>query len=361
MSLDPALEAFIREMPKVELHVHLEGSIRPGTLLQLAKRHRVSLPADTVEGLREWFRFKDFKHFVEIYLTCSQSLRDPEDFQLVAREFLAEQAAQNIRYSEVHFTIATHLRNGVNGSEVAAALGETLAEEERRLGVTARWIPDIVRDVSRQWADHTLEWALDGRGQGVVALGLSGFEASSDEPFREHFRVARQEGLHRVAHAGEHEGPDSIRSALEVCEPERIGHGIRSVDDTELLARLAEHEIPLEICPTSNVQLGAVPDLESHPIETIRRAGVTVTVNSDDPPLFETTLTEEYRRLAETFGYGAAELAALSWAALRHAFLTEEERSVMEADFRCQFRELGAKHLGDEMLFEQGLGGVDAE
>ena len=360
MSLDPALEAFIREMPKVELHVHLEGSIRPGTLLQLAKRHRVSLPADTVEGLREWFRFRDFEHFVEIYLTCSQSLRDPEDFQLVAREFLAEQAAQNIRYSEVHFTIATHLRNGANGSEVAAALGETLAEEERRLGVTARWIPDIVRDVSWRWADRTLEWALDGRGQGVVALGLSGFEASSDEPFREHFRVARQEGLHRVAHAGEHEGPDSIRSALEICEPERIGHGIRSVDDVELMERLAENKIPLEICPTSNVRLGAVPDLASHPIETIRSAGVQVTVNSDDPPLFETTLTEEYRRLAETFGYGAAELAALSWSALRHAFITEEERGRIEADFRRQFRRLGAEHLGDEKLLERRLDRVDA-
>jgi adenosine deaminase len=361
LSLDPALEAFIREMPKVELHVHLEGSIRPGTLLQLAKRHRVSLPADTVEGLREWFRFRDFEHFVEIYLTCSQSLRDPEDFQLVAREFLAEQAAQNIRHSEVHFTIATHLRNGANGSEVAAALSETLEEEERRSGVTARWIPDIVRDVPWQWADRTLEWALDGRGQGVVALGLSGFEASSDEPFREHFRVARQEGLHRVAHAGEHEGPDSIRSALEVCQPERIGHGIRSVDDAELLEELAERQIPFEICPTSNVQLGAVPDLASHPIETIRTAGVPVTVNSDDPPLFETTLTEEYRRLAETFGYGAAELVALSWAGLRHAFLTEEERSTMEADFRRQFRELGAKHLGDEAILQRGLAEVGIE
>jgi len=361
LSLEPALDAFIQEMPKVELHVHLEGSIRPRTLLELAKRHRVSLPADTVEGLREWFRFRDFEHFVEIYLTCSQSLRDPEDFQLVAREFLGEQAAQNIRYSEVHFTIATHLRNGANGSEVAAALSETLEEEERRSGVTARWIPDIVRDVPWQWADRTLEWALDGRGQGVVALGLSGFEASSDEPFREHFRVARQEGLHRVAHAGEHEGSDSIRSALEVCQPERIGHGIRSVDDAELLEELAERQIPLEICPTSNVQLGAVPDLASHPIETIRTAGVPVTVNSDDPPLFETTLTQEFQRLSETFGYGAEEVAAFGWSALQHAFVTQEERRQLEVDFRRQVMELGAKHLGDEAILQRGLAEVGIE
>ena len=360
MNLDPGLDAFIREMPKAELHVHLEGSIRPRTLLQLAKRHRVSLPADTIEGLREWFRFRDFEHFVEIYLTCSQSLRDPEDFQLVAREFLAEQAAQNIRYSEVHFTVATHIRNGANGAEVAAALSETLQEEEQRLGVTARWIPDIVRDVTWEWADRTLEWALDGRGQGVVALGLSGFEASSDEPFREHFHVARQEGLHRVAHAGEHEGPESVRSALEICQPERIGHGIRSVEDVELMDELVERQIPLEICPTSNVRLGAVADLESHPIERIRSAGVPVTLNSDDPPLFETTLTEEFRRVSETFGLGAQDLAALSWAALQHAFVSGDERRVLEVQFRRQFRDLGEKHLGDATILEKQLGQEEA-
>ena len=360
MTLDPALDSFIREMPKVELHVHLEGSIRPETLLQLARRHRVSLPADTVDGLREWFRFRDFEHFVEIYLTCSQGLRDPEDFQLVAREFLAEQAAQNIRYSEVHFTVATHLRNGVNGDEVAAALEETLVEEERRLGVTARWIPDIVRDASWQWADRTLEWALDGRDRGVVALGLSGFEASPDEPFREHFRVARQEGLNRVAHAGEHEGPETVRSALEVCDPARIGHGIRAVDDIGLLERLAAQRIPLEICPTSNVRLGAVPDLEHHPIETIRRAGVQVTVNSDDPPLFETTLTDEFRLLSDFFGYGATEVAALTWAALQHAFVSGDERRRLEADFRQEFSRLGEKYLGDQGTLDRALAEVES-
>jgi aminodeoxyfutalosine deaminase len=355
LNLDPALDAFIREMPKVELHVHLEGSMRPETLLQLAKRHRVSLPADTVEGLREWFRFRDFEHFVEIYLTCSRSLRDPEDFQLVAREFLAQQAAQNIRYSEVHFTVATHIRNGANGNEVATALNETLQEEEKRLGVRARWIPDIVRDVPWKWADKTLEWALDGRRYGVVALGLSGFEASPDEPFREHFRVARQEGLHRVAHAGEHEGPASIHSAIEVCEPERIGHGIRAIEDAELLEQLVESRIPLEICPTSNVCLGAAADLESHPIDAIRRSGVAVSVNSDDPPLFETTLTDEFRRLSETFGYGAPELAALSWAALRQAFVSGEERRGLEDEYRRLFRSLGDRHLGDAAILERHL------
>ncbi len=189
---------------------------------------------------------------------------------------------------------------------MAAALFETLAAAEARHGVRAQLIPDIVRDVGSERADQTLEWALAGRGRGVVALGLSGFESSPDEPYREHFQVALQEGLHRVAHAGEHEGPATIRSALDVCQAERIGHGIRAVDDPGLVEELASRGIPLEICPTSNVRLGAVAGIAEHPFDRLRRAGVVVTVNSDDPPQFETTITDEYRKLAEAFDYRAS-------------------------------------------------------
>jgi adenosine deaminase len=332
---------FAAEIPKVELHVHLEGSIQPTTLLELARRRRVTLPADDAEGLRQWFRFRDFEHFVEIYLTCCRCLRDPEDFQLVMEQFLAEQQRQNVLYSEVHFTIGTHLANGVNGEEVAAALFETLAEAESRFGVRARLIPDIVRDVGSQRADETLEWALAGRGRGVAALGLSGFESSPDEPYREHFQVALQEGLHRVAHAGEHEGPATIRSALDVCQAERIGHGIRAVDDPDLVAELANRGTPLEICPTSNVRLGAVSEIGEHPFDRLWRAGVAVTVNSDDPPQFETTITDEYRNLAQAFGYGAADLASFSWTALQQAFLEPTERARLEREFKRRFLDLG--------------------
>ena len=341
MSLPESLDRFASRMPKVELHVHLEGSIQPATLLALARRRRVDLPADDEEGLRRWFRFRDFEHFVQIYLTCCRCLRDPEDFQLVLDQFLAEQQRQAVLYSEVHFTIGTHLGNGVNGEEVAAALFETLSEGEKRRGVRARLIPDIVRDVGPAMADRVLEWALAGQGHGVVALGLSGFERSPDEPYREHFRVAREEGLHRVAHAGEHEGPATIRSALEVCAAERIGHGIRAVEDPDLVADLVGRGIPLEICPTSNVCLGAVSEMAEHPFDRLRREGVLVTVNSDDPPQFETTLTDEFRQLAQAFGYEAADLASFSWTALEKAFLEGEERLALEREFRRRFTELG--------------------
>ena len=341
------LESFAARMPKVELHVHLEGSMRPETLLALARRRRVALPADSVEGLREWFRFRDFEHFVEVYLTCSKVLRDPEDFQQLVRDFVREQARQNVVYSEAHFTIGTHLMNGASGTEVREALWEAVRDGEREHGVVVRWIPDIVRNVPYKWADRTLEWALDGRDQGVVALGLSGFEKTHpNEPFREHFAEAERYGLHRVAHAGEHAGPESIRSVLEVCRVERIGHGVRAIDEPALVDELVDSGIPLEVCPTSNVCLGVVPDLAAHPFDRLRREGLVVTVSSDDPPLFDTTLSAEYFRLAETFGYDASDLAALTLAGLRNSFQSPEERSRLEASFRGELRRLGEELTG---------------
>lgn len=342
-----SLDLFLLRMPKVELHVHLEGSMRPAVLLELARRNGVDLPAQDEAGLKKWFRFRDFEHFVQVYLTCSRALRTPEDFQLLAGDFLAEQAYQNVVYSEVHFTIATHLANGANGGEVLDALGEAVAQAERNFGVTMRLIPDVVRNVGPLVADRTLEWALAGRGRGVVALGLSGSEDRfPNEPFREHFETARREGLRRVAHAGENAGPESIRSVLAVCGAERIGHGVRAVEDPSLVEELRDQGIPLEVCPTSNLCLGVVPDLASHPFDRLYRSGCQVTVNSDDPAFFSTNLTREYLRLHQTFGYSAAELAGLSLAALHRSFLPEDERAVLEERFREQLDTLGRELLG---------------
>jgi adenosine deaminase len=342
-----SIDLFLLRMPKVELHVHLEGAMRPAVLLELARRNGVDLPAQDEAGLKKWFRFRDFEHFVQIYLTCSRALRNPEDFQLLASDFLAEQACQNILYSEVHFTIGTHLGNGANGGEILHALEEAVREAEASFGVTLRLIPDIVRNVGPKVADSTLAWALAGRGRGVVALGLSGSETGfPNEPFRDHFATAAREGLHRVAHAGETGGPESIRSVLEVCKAERIGHGVRAVEDPELLAELRDRAIPLEVCPSSNVSLGVVPDMQHHPFDQLYRHGCRVSVSSDDPAFFNTNLTREYLRLHQTFGYSASELAGLSLAGLRQSFLADGERAGLEQRFRDEFDILGRDLLG---------------
>jgi adenosine deaminase len=213
-------------------------------------------------------------------------------------------------------------------------MGETLEEIDREMPTRVRLIPDIVRNLEPKWADVTLEWALDHRERGVVALGLAGIESFAATPFREHFETAIAEGLHHVAHAGEQCGPESIRETLAVADPERLGHGIRAVEDPELLAQLAERGPPLEVCPTSNVALGNAPSLEQHPIGQLLEAGVELTVNSDDPPMFGTTLSREYELVARALDLDARALAELSLAGVRHAFLAEEERDDLLARFR---------------------------
>lgn len=319
----------------------------PRTLLDLARKNGVDLPADSEEGVRRWFEFDDFEHFVEIYLTCSRVLQEPEDFQRLVGDFAVNQAEQNVLASEVYFTIGTHLMQGGNGDEIADALREATEAAGRSEGTLIRWIPDIVRNAEYRWADATVEWALEGPRPGVVALGLSGIESFPDDPFRAHFEAAAEAGLHRVAHAGEHRGPESIRSVLDVCGAERIGHGIRCLEDPELAEELAATGIPLEVCPTSNLSLGVVPDLESHPFDRLRREGNRVTVNSDDPALFATSLSEEFRRLGETFSYSREQLARLAMAGLEASFLPSDVKEDLERESRRQLAELGVE-LEDE-------------
>jgi adenosine deaminase len=337
-------EAFLLRMPKVELHVHLEGTFRPATLLHLAKKNGVGLPADDEAGIRRWFRFRDFEQFIEIYVTCSKCLRDPEDFRLLALDFLAEQAVQNVLWSEVHFTISMHLSNGGKGDEILDALREAMDQARKRWGVGMALIPDIVRNWDLDRADATLRWAVDHKDRGVVALGIAGMESGfSNVPFASHFAAAQASGLRTVAHAGEHGGPDSIRSALEHCHAQRIDHGIRAIDDPSLLAHLAERGTALDVCPSSNVALGAVPSLEQHPFPRLRAAGVALTLNSDDPPFFGTSLTREYLLLHRTWGLSLEDLAALSLGALDHAFVPAAERPALERRFREEMADLGVR------------------
>jgi len=341
------LAAFVRRLPKAELHVHLEGAMPPATLLALARRHQVGLPADDEGGLERWFRFRDFEHFVEIYLAISACLREPEDFHRLALDFVAGQARQGVVYTEAHFTVSTHVANGADGAGLLDALADAAAEGERRFGSALRLVPDVVRNMGTDRADLTFEWAAAARERRLaVALGLAGIERGhSPAPFAPHFAAAAEAGLHRVAHAGEHDGADSVRAVIEHCAPERIGHGVRAVEDPALLAELAANGLPLEVCPTSNVRLGVYGSIEEHPFDRLRRAGVALTVNSDDPPLFGTTLEDEYLRLAAAFGYGPSDLAVLARASFRHSFLPEPERERRELEV-----ERAAADLGEELF-----------
>lgn len=342
-----SLETFIAAMPKVELHVHLEGAIRPETLLELARRHQVPLPASTLEQLQAWYRFTDFAHFVQIYQAISRCIRTTDDVELIAREFLAGQAAQNIRYTEVTYTAYTHYESkGMQFSDQLAAINRARAWAAAELGVTMGVVIDIAREMRGDDSPQVADWAIGGMGDGVVALGLGGSEAGNPpEKHRAAFARAREAGLPRVPHAGETVGPSSIWGALQALDAVRIGHGVRCVDDPALVAELRDRQIPLEVCPTSNVCLGVAPSIAAHPLPAMLEQGLYVTLNSDDPPMFNTTLTNEYHELAHTFGFGAPQLEALALNGVRATLLPAAERAALEAAFVSDFARLRREHL----------------
>lgn len=336
------LAQLIRAMPKVELHVHLEGSIQPGTLLRLAEQHQVALPASTVEGLREWYRFCDFAHFIEIYLAISSCIQTPDDIEFIAREFLAGQAAQHIRYSEVTYTAFTHYHfKGLPFREQLAALNRARAWGEAELGTTMRIIIDIPRSFTAEDGMLVAAWAIGGMGDGVVALGLGGPEVGHPpEKFTAAFARAREAGLPGIPHAGETEGAASVWGALNTLHAVRIGHGVRCLEDPALVAELRTRQIPLEVCPTSNVCLGVVPHFREHPLPRLLAEGLYVTLNSDDPPMFNTTLTDEYIQAAHHFGWDAEVLQQLVLNGVRAALLPAEERAALEQHCIEEFAQL---------------------
>ncbi|MGZ6390492.1 MAG: adenosine deaminase [Ktedonobacterales bacterium] len=345
-----SIGSYLKALPKVELHVHLEGSIQPGTLLTLARRNGVTIPASTLDELRDWFAFRNFEHFMEIYLAITQCLRTAEDYELIAYEFGAEMARQNVRYAEVTFSPSTHHFLGVSHDTYFGGLTRGRERARRELGVEITWIFDIVRDIADSArrvaaADYTTGVAIEGKNDGVVALGLGGAEqASPPEPFAPWFQRARDAGLHSAPHAGETEGPESVWGAIRALGAERIGHGVRSIEDAALVAYLAEHRIPLEVNPTSNLRLGVYRSLEEHPLRRLYDAGVFVTVNSDDPPVFNTTLNDEVQLLHSHMHFALPQIDAILLNAIRASFLPEERKRELETAALADMATLKAAH-----------------
>ena len=344
-----SLESYIRAVPKAELHVHLEGSIQPATLLLLAERNGIDLPARTVEDLRSWFVYRDFRHFIEIYLTITRCLKTAEDYELIVHQLGAEMARQNIRYAEVTFSPSTHHYLGVPQQTYFDGLIRGRQRALADFGVEINWVFDLVRNtpIGAESFEYTTQVAIEGLDRHVVALGLGGLEDGfPPEPFAPWFDRARAAGLHSDPHAGETAGPQSIWGALQALGAERIGHGVRASEDPALVAHLAEHCIPLEVNPTSNICLGVYDSLAQHPLRQLHDAGVIVTVSSDDPPLFNTTLSDELTTLVHPFGLlDTAAIDEIVLNGVRHSFLLPERRQALEAAFRTEMDALKEVHL----------------
>jgi adenosine deaminase len=336
------LNDFIAAMPKVELHVHLEGAVRPETLLKLAHKNGIALPANTVEEVAQWYTFTDFPHFVEIYIAISECIQTPDDLELVTREFLQGQAGQNILYTEATYTAYTHFhQKGIPFAEQIDAINRARAWGEAALGIKLNLIVDIAREVTPERGMWTTEHVIDSHGNGVVALGLGGYEVGHPpEKFADSFTLARQSGVPCVLHAGETEGSASIWGALNTGHSVRIGHGVRCLEDAALVAHLRERQIPLEVCPTSNVCLGVTPSLAQHPLPELMAQGLYITLNSDDPPMFNTTLTQEFQDCAAAFAWSRDTLQHLTHNAARASLLAPAEKAQLEAKIADGFARL---------------------
>jgi adenosine deaminase/aminodeoxyfutalosine deaminase len=300
---------FLLEMPKAELHLHLEGSIEPETLHELD-------PATPVGEFRALYQYADFDAFLRAFGAIGKRLRGPEDYALITRRLLERLHQQNVQYAEIIVAAGVVIWKGQEFGPIFDAIREAAAGSP----VKVRWILDAVRQFGVEHVRKVAELAAERVDQGVVAFGIGGSEERGPaEWFGDAFRFAREAGLRLTAHAGESMGPESVWAALEIGA-ERIGHGIAAIRDASLMQHLRDHDIPLEVCPTSNLVTGVIQRVEDHPLRRLFDAGVPIVLNSDDPAMFRCSLTDEFRLAQRAFGFTDDELRSLAQNAFRYAF-----------------------------------------
>jgi aminodeoxyfutalosine deaminase len=324
-------EGFIAGLPKAELHVHHVGSASLRVVAELAERHPGTVPSDP-EELAQFFVFDDFAHFVRNYLSVVALIKTAEDIHSLTYGVAADMAARNIRYAELTVTPYVSITDELPAEAFLEAIEDARRAAYRDLGLELQWIFDIPADFGMPAAELTASVALDHEVPALVGLGVGGSEQGFPRSmFRGQFDRARAAGLHSVPHAGETTGPETIWDALTSLGAERIEHGISAVDDQRLLEHLVEHKIALDVCLTSNVALRVVPDLDHHPIRELVSSGVTVTINTDDPPMFGTDLNTEYAIAARLLDLDARGLTELAIAAVDASFASPRTKDALRA------------------------------
>ncbi len=333
---------YLKALPKAELHLHLEGSLRPRLLLDLAERNRLRLPVASAEEFARLYRYRSFREFANVLLLGVACLRKPEDFFDAVLDLGRSLEDENIRYAEVTWTPQFYLHRGYPLDILLGAMNAARAEIQRRTGIQIRWIPDLVRSFP-QPARAIASWASSraAREAGVVALGLGGPEAEHPASlFEPVFASARQAGLPANPHAGEGAGASSVWGTIRALQPRRIGHGVRAHEDPELVSHLAREGIPLEVSLTSNIQLGVFPTYEDHPVKDLIRAGCAVTLNTDDPVLFGTSLSKEYLIAVERCGLDLNDVRKSILTAVQSSYLPADDKEKMLSEFKAEFARL---------------------
>jgi aminodeoxyfutalosine deaminase len=298
----------VSDYPKIELHVHLEGSVRPHTLLEMARRNDLPLPADTVEGLTELYEFTDFAHFIEVWILTTNVMRTADDFRQIVVDYAAEAASHGAVYLEAIFSPIERVMRGVRWEDLFEGYCDGAQQAEEEHGIVVRFTPDAYRGADVEAVEELARRSVTFRDRGVVGLGIGGPEKDHPpQPYAKAFAIARDGGLGAVPHAGEVCGPESIKETMAALGADRIRHGISAVEDADLMRELAGRGIVLDVCPTSNLRTKAVGSLDDHPLPRLIEAGVRCTLNTDDPAMFGTDLGREHE-IARRLGVRPREL-----------------------------------------------------
>jgi adenosine deaminase len=322
MSPNPATSLSLpANIPLVELHLHLEGAIPHPALWELIQKYGGDATVPDLEALSRRFEYRNFQHFIETWLWKNQFLREYDDFTFIAEAVARDLTAQDVRYAEVFYSPTSFSRRGLATQDLTQAIR---AGFDRVSEIEIALVADLIRDLGPDVAARTLAEVNEVKQLGVIGIGLGGSEHDyPPAPFAGVFEEARRLGFHTTAHAGEAAGAESVWDALRWLRVERIGHGTRAGEDPALLDYLAERQVPLEMCPLSNVRTGVVARIEDHPVRRYFDRGLPVTINTDDPKMFGTSLAEEYRTLEEVFGFSPAEIRVLMSNAARASWRSE--------------------------------------
>jgi aminodeoxyfutalosine deaminase len=319
----PRRSPFILSLPKAELHLHLEGTIDPATLLELRKRHG---RASTITEVEQLYQYKDFAGFLMAFKAVTEDLQTPGDYELVTCRLMEKLKAENVLHAEVYVSVGVNLWRKQDFAAIFQGLERGRERGERDFGVSLLWIFDAVRQFGSEKAKSVAELAVRYKDRGVVGFGIGGDETKAGpELFREVYAYAAENGLRLTAHAGESAGPDSVWGALNL-RAERIGHGLTAWHDPELVEELSRRQIPVEICITSNLRTGVCSAIAEHPVRRYFEQGIMVTLNSDDPAMFGTTLAGEYQLAQDAFGFTDEHLRELARNSFEASFLPAEKK-----------------------------------
>ena len=335
--------SWFEQVPKVELHLHLEGAIPHAALWELIQKYGGDPSVPSLDALERRFAYRDFPHFLETWRWKNQYLREYDDLTFIAEHVARDLARQQIWYAEVFYSAPDFARGGLKTQKLTEAIRAGLA---RVVDVEVALVADLVRDFGPERAALTLAQVNEVQDLGVVGIGIGGSEHEfPPEPFEEVYERARRLGLHTSAHAGEAAGAESVWGAIHRLRVDRIGHGTRAQEDESLLAYLAEHRIPIEMCPISNVRTGVVDTLAAHPVRLFLNRGIVVTINTDDPKMFGNSLAQEYQLLEQELGFSRDENRALILQAVRASWLSEDEKQRMSRDIQGSPAWMAAPHV----------------